>query len=249
MHPETVPHSKPAGGAGIADSRDLLQQRRIGKCGSPQVRPVGPLAAGDHVVDRRGRVALVIEMAMPHYLIVLPRSGCRSRGRAEPVPDPSRSVLPQIGLEGARVVPAPPDRGLRAVPRIPPSGGDLCQSDTAGVTCSSARTGSRGQQACEERVAHFELRWRAQQLPTPGRSGAAGDLNLGPARDETEPDDAERLKWFPLTTLRERSDKDAQPVLDRDQLHWRIEERHRVLKAGCKVEYLGYRRWIGSRGR
>ncbi len=108
----------------------------------------------------------------------------------------------------------------------------------------SARRGSRGQQgseAREQRVAQVGLRWKTVELPTPAGGAAPVSLNLVHVREETEPDNAERLEWFLLTTLRVESRQDAERVLHWYRLRWRIEDWHRVLKSGCKVEHLGHR--------
>jgi hypothetical protein len=49
------------------------------------------------------------------------------------------------------------------------------------------------------------------------------------------------LEWFLLTTVGVRSSREAKQVLEWYRLRWRIEDWHRVLKTGCKVEYLGHR--------
>ncbi len=109
----------------------------------------------------------------------------------------------------------------------------------------SARRSSRGQkgkEAREERTAPVELRWQGVALPDPDGRGEALRLNLVHVREETAPAGAERLEWFLLTTLAVASRQDAERVLEWYRLRWRIEDWHRVLKAGCKVEYLGHRR-------
>ena len=67
--------------------------------------------------------------------------------------------------------------------------------------------------------------------------------------EETEPEGAKRLECFRLTTLGVESRRDTTRVLDRFRLKWRIEDRHRVLKAGCKMECPGHRRGSGLGGR
>ena len=108
----------------------------------------------------------------------------------------------------------------------------------------SARRGSRGQkgrEAHQERAAQVELRWQAVELPDPERDAAAARLNLVHVRGETEPEGAERLEWFLLTTLAVESRQDEEWVLEWYRLRWRIEDWHRVMKSGCKVEYLAHR--------
>ncbi len=51
----------------------------------------------------------------------------------------------------------------------------------------------------------------------------------------------EPLEWFLLTSLPVRSQAQAWRVLQWYRLRWRIEDWHRILKSGCKVEYLGHR--------
>ena len=55
------------------------------------------------------------------------------------------------------------------------------------------------------------------------------------------PDGVKPLEWFLLTSLPVASDRDAERILKWYRLRWRIEDWHRVLKSGCKVEYLGHR--------
>ncbi len=108
----------------------------------------------------------------------------------------------------------------------------------------SARRASRKQtarEAREARVAPVELRWKEVVLGDPDGGGKALGLRLVHVREETEPEGAERLEWFLLTTLAVDSRQDAERVLEWYRLRWRIEDWHRVLKTGCKVEYLGHR--------
>ena len=113
------------------------------------------------------------------------------------------------------------------------------------VARQSARRSSRGQQARaarEERVAEVALRWKAVELPDPDRRGAALQLQLVHVREEQVPEGVERLEWFLLTSLAVQTRQDAERMLEWYRLRWRIEDWHRVLKSGCKVEYLGHRR-------
>ena len=51
----------------------------------------------------------------------------------------------------------------------------------------------------------------------------------------------EPLEWFLLTNLPAGSQAQAEQVLQWYRLRCRIEDWHRILKSGCKVEYLGHR--------
>ena len=112
------------------------------------------------------------------------------------------------------------------------------------VQRSSARRGTRRQQASalrEARTAQAELRWQTVELPAPSRREAALRLQLVHVWERSAPEGVEALEWFLLTTLPVASMADAEQVLEWYRLRWRIEDRHRILKSGCKVEYLGHR--------
>ena len=44
-----------------------------------------------------------------------------------------------------------------------------------------------------------------------------------------------------LTSLPVASARDATRIVEQYRLRWRIEDWHRILKSGCKVEFLGHR--------
>ena len=115
------------------------------------------------------------------------------------------------------------------------------QIHVARLSGRRASRGQTGREAREERVAQVELRWREVELADPDRQAAALQLRLVHVREETQPEGAERLEWFLLTTLAVQTQPEAERVLEWYKLRWRIEDWHRVLKAGCKVEYLGHR--------
>ena len=61
-------------------------------------------------------------------------------------------------------------------------------------------------------------------------------LNAVYAREKNTPKDCEPISWFLLTTLPIQSTTDAFDCVQIYKRRWRIEEYHRVLKSGCKVE-------------
>ena len=56
------------------------------------------------------------------------------------------------------------------------------------------------------------------------------------AREVNPPAGAKRIEWFLLTTEPVRSAEEAARIVDLYCKRWRIEEWHRVLKSGCKVQ-------------
>ena len=56
------------------------------------------------------------------------------------------------------------------------------------------------------------------------------------AREEDPPPGAKRIEWLLLTTEEVRTPEEAARIVDLYTRRWRIEEWHRVLKSGCKVQ-------------
>jgi hypothetical protein len=66
------------------------------------------------------------------------------------------------------------------------------------------------------------------------------EVSVVHVREEQPPHGATALEWFLLTTLPIDSPEQAEQVLRWYALRWRIEDWHRVLKTGCRVEQLGH---------
>ena len=112
------------------------------------------------------------------------------------------------------------------------------------VQRSSARRGTRQQKAKplrEARTARAELRWQTVELAGPSRREGPLRLQLVHVWERSAPEGVEALEWFLLTSLPVASQAEAEQVLEWYRLRWRIEDWHRILKSGCKVEYLGHR--------
>ncbi|MBW2739113.1 MAG: IS4 family transposase, partial [Deltaproteobacteria bacterium] len=60
-------------------------------------------------------------------------------------------------------------------------------------------------------------------------------------REDNQPVNTDRLEWFLLTTINIKSIDDALNCVKWYCLRWRIEDWHRVLKSGCKVEKLAHK--------
>jgi hypothetical protein len=92
------------------------------------------------------------------------------------------------------------------------------------------------------RRADLQVRYQAFTLPpTSGHQDKAPlDLYLVHAREEEPPRTAKPIEWFLLTTCRIDSADQAEQCLRWYCLRWRIEDWHRVLKAGCRIDELGH---------
>ena len=60
------------------------------------------------------------------------------------------------------------------------------------------------------------------------------------AREENPPPNSEPVEWFLLTTMELGSPQDAEECLRWYCLRWRIEDWHRVLKSGCRIEDIAH---------
>jgi len=67
------------------------------------------------------------------------------------------------------------------------------------------------------------------------------DLWLVHAVEENPPADTKAVEWFLLTTMEITSAADAEQYLRWYVLRWRIEDWHRVLKSGCRIEDLAHK--------
>ena len=113
----------------------------------------------------------------------------------------------------------------------------------------SARRPSRGQPGKvrrEQRTAAVELRWMPLELPVPVKAThlkgeSPVKLNAVHVLEPSPPAGLEAVEWLLLTTLPVDSFEQAEQVIERYRLRWRIEDWHRVLKSGCKVEFLSHR--------
>ena len=66
------------------------------------------------------------------------------------------------------------------------------------------------------------------------------DIWVVHALEENPPSNTEPVEWFLLTTIEIGSGEDAEQCLRWYCLRWRIEDWHRVLKSGCRIEDLAH---------
>ena len=82
---------------------------------------------------------------------------------------------------------------------------------------------------------------RVQLRPAHYHAGKAPiDVWVIHAREENPPPDTEAVEWFLLTTIDLNSPEDAEQCLRWYCLRWRIEDFHRVLKSGCRIEDIAH---------
>jgi len=109
----------------------------------------------------------------------------------------------------------------------------------------SARPKKSKQQARAKRPARnadLAVRFmRVQLCPAHYHAGKAPiDIWVIHAREENPPPNTEAVEWFLLTTIDLGSPEDAEQCLRWYCLRWRIEDWHRVLKSGCRIEDIAH---------
>ena len=112
-----------------------------------------------------------------------------------------------------------------------------------GLTARPKSSRKPARPARRKRMASCELRFRHVTLPaTPTMAGAAPVRVSAVHVVETRPpEDETALQWFLLTTLKVTSAQDAAEIVGFYLQRWRIEDFFRVLKSGCRVEFLLFR--------
>jgi len=91
-----------------------------------------------------------------------------------------------------------------------------------------------------ERLAEMTLRYQQVDLPAPRHLNDGGPLSLWlvHAVEEQPSAGVKPIEWFVLTTMAITSPEQAERLLAYYCLRWRIEDWHRVLKTGCRIEKL-----------
>ena len=97
--------------------------------------------------------------------------------------------------------------------------------------------------ARQKRLAGCELRFRRVTLPAtdavPGAEPVA--VHGVHVRETAPPEGEDPVQWFLLTTLKVTTAQEAADIVSFYLQRWRVEDFFRVLKSGCRVEFLLFR--------
>ena len=95
----------------------------------------------------------------------------------------------------------------------------------------------------KQRTAQVALRYRRIELRPPSHHKAKEPITLWVVHvvETSPPADAEPIEWFLLTTREITTAEQGQECLRWYCLRWRIEDWHRVLKSGCRIEALQHK--------
>ena len=97
--------------------------------------------------------------------------------------------------------------------------------------------------ARQKRLASCELRFRRVTLPATRTVPEAEPVSLYGVhvRETAPPEGEDPVQWFLLTTVRPGTAREAADIVGFYLQRWRIEDFFRVLKSGCRVEFLLFR--------
>jgi len=89
----------------------------------------------------------------------------------------------------------------------------------------------------KKRKAKLEIKHLPIEVPGPaGRKNESIDCNLVQAVEVNPPKNNEPLNWYLLTSVEVNSLEDALKVIEWYKYRWIIEEYHKCIKTGCKVQ-------------
>jgi hypothetical protein len=93
------------------------------------------------------------------------------------------------------------------------------------------------------RTADLAVRYKRIRLRPPDRHKDKEPIDIWIVNglEENPPHNTEAVEWFLLTTLNITCAEDAEQCLRWYCLRWRIEDWHRVLKSGCRIEDLAHK--------
>jgi hypothetical protein len=106
----------------------------------------------------------------------------------------------------------------------------------------SKKSKQKARAATEQRTADVQLRYVQVVLPAPTSQKEKAPITVWVVHilEPSTPEDSKPLEWFLLTTCAINSIDDAQACLHWYCLRWRIEDWHRVLMTGCRIEDLAH---------
>jgi len=100
------------------------------------------------------------------------------------------------------------------------------------------RSKQKGRPGRHARTAETSLRFKQVELRPPYHHKDNPPIVLWVVHvlEDNPPEGEEGIEWYLLTTMKIESAEDAQRCLRWYCLRWRIEDWHRVLKSGCRIE-------------
>ena len=115
--------------------------------------------------------------------------------------------------------------------------------EVEGLTARTKSSRKAARPARVKRLACCELRFRRVTLPPTAavEDGEPVTVSAVHIVESAPPEGEDPVQWYLLSTLRVRSAKEAAEVVGFYLQRWRIEDYFRVLKSGCRTEFLLFR--------
>ena len=112
-----------------------------------------------------------------------------------------------------------------------------------GLTARLKSSKKKARPSRSKRLANCELRFRRVTLPATETMEGAEPVTVSAVHivETTPPEDEDPVQWFLLTTLKLGTAKEAAEIVGFYLQRWRIEDFFRVLKSGCRIEFLLFR--------
>ena len=119
----------------------------------------------------------------------------------------------------------------------------LIDVEIEGLTARPKSSRKKARAARQKRLASCELRFRRVTLPATHAVPGAEPVSLYAVhvREVAPPEGEEPVQWFLLSTVEVRTARDAADIVGFYLQRWRIEDWFRILKSGCRVEFLLFR--------
>ena len=126
------------------------------------------------------------------------------------------------------------------------SGGEpdgMIDIEVNGLTARPKSSKRKARPARPRRLAGCELRFRRITLPATDAVPGAEPIRLHGVhvREIDPPQGEDPVQWFLLTTLKPASAEDTAEIVGHYLQRWRVEDFFRVLKSGCRTEFLLFR--------
>ena len=112
-----------------------------------------------------------------------------------------------------------------------------------GLTARPRSSKKKARPSRRKRLANCELRLRRVTLPATETMEGVEPVTVSAVHivETTPPEDEDPVQWFLRTTLKVDAAKEAAEIVGFYLQRWRIEDFFRVLKSGCRIEFLLFR--------
>ncbi len=119
----------------------------------------------------------------------------------------------------------------------------LIDVEIDGLVARPKSSGKKARPARRKRLAGCEMRFRRVTLPATASVPQADPVTLSAVHvvESDPPDGEDPVRWFLLTTLKVTTAREAAEVVGFYLQRWKIEDLFRVLKSGCRSEFLLFR--------